>query len=230
MISTLEVSGLDTKKEIVDGLLDRKDESFPLLARLATSREYWYNDSVDRWSPICAIHLLSKMKHYQAQLAVNSAILEYYDDTDDWLTEDMPYVLAHMGVGAIPTLTALMRYDGTDMFVRGMAAEALVMIIKKHPETKPKIVASIMGAAQKEPDIKVRTILVDALVDLLDPDLYDYLRDSLKTGFIEQTAFNQHDLDQMYADQDPSRGDGKDPMYIFEPQYKDTFAYFSSSG
>lgn len=88
----------------------------------------------------------------------------------------------------------------------------------------------IHNGCRAESDIDVRAILVDTLVDLLDLDLYDYLHDSLKTDFIEQTVFNLHDLDQMYADQDPSRGDGKDPMYIFEPQYKDTFAYFSSSG
>ena len=225
MIAELESSGLDTRKDIVNGILDRKDESFPFLAKLATSWEYWHSDSVDEWSPICAIHLLAKMKHYRAQLAINSAILEYYDDTDDWLTQDMPYVVAHMGVGAIPTLTALMRHGDTDMFVRGMAAHALIMIIKKYPETKSKIVASIMSAAQKESDIETRTMLVDSLVDLLDPDLYGYLFDSAKTGFIEPIAFTHHDLGKIYASKRSSRGVAKDPLYIFEPQYKDTFAY-----
>lgn len=63
MIDVLKSSGAYTKKEIVNSILERDEESFPFLVRLATSQEYWRSDSVDVWAPICAIHLLAKMKH-----------------------------------------------------------------------------------------------------------------------------------------------------------------------
>ena len=69
MISALELDGIDTDEKTVCGILDMGEESFHLLARLATDDEYW-NDLDGDWPvPICAIHLLAKMKHYRAHLA-----------------------------------------------------------------------------------------------------------------------------------------------------------------
>ena len=229
MIAEMESSGVDTRREIVEGILDRQDESFPLLARFVTLREHWYDGAADAWSPVCALHLLAKMKHYRAQLAINSTVMAYYEVIGDWLTEDMPYVLAHMGAGAVPTLIALMQHGDADMFVRGMTAEALVMITRAHPETKPRIVASIMDAARKESDIEVRTLLVYAMVDLADPDLQDYFRDSLEDGFITNKVFDMDDVDMVNETRHTSRGDARDPLYIFEPQFKAAYPCFARS-
>ena len=218
---------MDTRKDIVNGILDRKGESFPLLALYATSPECWYDDSIDGWYTVCAIHLLAKMKHYRAQLAINSALLESYDDVGDWLTVDLPYVLAYMGVGAIPTLTALMQYDDADMFVRIAAAQALVMIIRKHPKAKSGVVASIMDTVQKDPDIAVRSFLVSALVDLLDPDLYGYFRDLMRTDLVADDILTMDGIDRRYETRRPAYDAARDPMYLFEPQYKKTIAYIS---
>lgn len=229
MVDTLMMSGLDTKMDVIKGILDRKEESFPHLARLATSREYWYSDSINPWATTCAIHLLGIIGHYQAQLAANSSILEYWDDSGDWLTEDAPHALAQMGADAVPTLTAFLHYTGANMYVRNTVARALIMIINRHPETKSEIVASIMAAAQKESDIETRTCLVDTLVDLRDPDLYDYLSNSLKTGFITPDFFSLNDLDKIYTGDLSHYGIANDPMYIFEPRYKESFTHFGGT-
>ena len=229
MISTLESDGIHTDEKTVCGILDMGEESFHILARLATDDEYWNDLDGGRLVPICAIHLLAKMKHYGAHLAINTAIMGHYEETDDWLTEDMPYVLAHMGVGAIPTLTALMRYDGADMFVRGGAANALIMIAVDNPEVKPGIVASIKDAARNEADIEMRTVLVNVLLDLKDPDLYGYLKDSLERGFILDDYFDLDYLDGAYAGvYNPSCGDPIDPLYIFS--YYDENPYKHAGG
>ena len=96
----------------------------------------------------------------------------------------------------------------------------------KHPETKSKIVASIKDVAQKEPNIDIRTTLVDTLVDLRDPDLYEYLKNSLKTGFITEDFFRLGDLDDIYAGRLPTCGAPKDPIYIFKPKFKEPFTYY----
>ena len=59
MISILETNGVYTDKEIVHGILDMEEESFPIFARLATSDKYWKENHTnqDRWVHLCAIHL-----------------------------------------------------------------------------------------------------------------------------------------------------------------------------
>ena len=215
MVHALELHGINTRKDIVEGILDRAVESLTLLARLAAERKDWSSDGDYTRSSECAIHLLAKMKHYRAQLAVRAAIIKYDAECDLWLTDEAPYVLASMGPGAISVLIELMQYGGTDMFVRRSTAEALVMIIMAHPETKSQIVSSIMGAAQKESDIDMRTHLVDTLLDLRDPKLYAYLKNSLKTGFIKSNVFTLYDIDREYARQDPLHKQLIDPLYIF---------------
>ena len=226
MISILESDGIYTDEKTVRGILEMGEESFHLLAQLATDDEYWNDLDDDSLVPICAIHILAKMKHYRAQLVINTAIIKHYEETGDWLTEDMPYVLAHMGVGAIPTLTALMRYDGADIFVRGGTAGALIMIAMDNPEVKSGIVASIKDAAQNEADIVTRTVLVNVLLDLKDPDLYGYLKDSLETGFILDDYFDLDYLDGAYAGTfNPSRGVPMDPLYIFSYSDENPYKY-----
>ena len=215
MVRTLYLAGIYTDKKIVDGILARED-SFPLLARIATSQEFWDDPHSEPWAPICAIHLLAKMKHYRAQLAVNTATMQHPDDSDDWLTEDAPYVMAHMGTGAIRTLAALMLYGGAGMYVRIGAAAALSMIARDHPETGPGIIASVKTAIQNEDDTPTRSMMASALLDLKNPDLYEYLRNLLESGLVSTDFFDMKFVDELYAGKHaPSRDRPRDPLYIF---------------
>ena len=215
MIKELVSSGIETDERIVNGILNRRNESLPYLARLATSSENWL-DFTPPADPVCVIHLLAKMEDYTARLAINAALLEYYDYTEDWLTEAAPYVLAYIGASAIWTLIALMGYKDTDMFVRNTAAHALVIIANHHPQTKPEIVSAIKDLAQNENDIDVRTLLVDNLLDLRDPHLYKYLENSLKSGFITRDFFTLQHLRDVYTGKIPvTRLHIIDPLRIF---------------
>ncbi len=63
MISILESDGIYTDEKTVRGILEMGEESFHLLAQLATDDEYWNDLDDDSLVPICAIHILAKMKH-----------------------------------------------------------------------------------------------------------------------------------------------------------------------
>ena len=195
-IRTLVADGLHTDEETVRGILDAGEEAFPRLARVATYDEYWR--ASNGWAPICAIHLLAEIGHCRAPLAINTAILDHHGETGDWLTEEAPYVLARMGAGAVPATTALMRHVDTDAYVRLAAAGALIITASKHPEAKPGIVASIKDAAHREADDTMKMMLVDSLLDLRDPDLYEYLRDAVETGFIPRDFYDVPTLDDVY--------------------------------
>ena len=210
-VGMLGSEGVDTDKEIVIDILDAGEEAFSHLARIATHDEYWQADN--GLAPVCAIHLLAEIGGYRAQLAINAAILGHYKETGDWLMEDAPYVLAHMGTGAIPATTSLMRLADTGMYVRSAAAGALVVTAMRHPETKPGIVASIRDAAQGEADIAVRTVLVDSLLDL---------KDAVVTGFICSDFYDVPTLDGLYAGRiSPSlTHKAVDPVGIFSRRNK----------
>lgn len=99
LVQRLAVRGPETDMETVRFIVARKEETMPHLVRVATEEKYWDAESglFSVWAPICAMHVLSKIGGKEAASAVYSAMRIHYDDTGDWITEDMPYVLAAFG-------------------------------------------------------------------------------------------------------------------------------------
>lgn len=216
MIKVLESEGFNTSEEIVNGILDKKEEAFPLLARLATCDEYWDDGGGNLLAPICAIHLLAKIGHYRAQLAISAAMMEHHGDTGDWLTEDSPQVLAHMGAGAIRTLLALMNDADAYLFVRDSAARALCTIASEHPEEKPGIIASIKETIRNDEDLEIVSLLAYAMFQLGDPETYEYLKRLVEANFVDPFFFDQRDLDDVRTGRrPPPHLESWDPMYMF---------------
>lgn len=181
MIAMLELDDFCMSEKTLCTILDMEEESFPLLARLATHDEYWDDLNYHQFIPISATYILAEMKHYRAQLAINTAIMMHYEEDESWLLDHVPDMLAHMGVGAIPTLTAFMRYCGADALVRFVMAEALVLIATDNPDVKPGIVASIKDLVRIETDDETRILLVDSLLGLDDPAIFKYVENFLDT-------------------------------------------------
>jgi hypothetical protein len=200
--------------------LEHKD-SFKYLAKIATYQEYWDDDSPHSpWAPICAIHLLAKIGDYKSQLAINSTLVQYHDDDGglgDFLMDNTPHILAHISNDATHLLALMLNDKTINEYVRNTAARSLVIIAAAHPESKPKVIQAIKNVAQKESNINTRTMLVDSLVDLKDPDLYSYLKDSITTGFITEDFFDLSWLDAIYAEKEYAQCDitPRNPLNIF---------------
>lgn len=157
------------------------------------------------------------MNNYKSQLAINSALVEYYDDSSDWMIEEMPYIVAHMGPDAIRMLTLMLQNSVVDPYIRNGMARALIMIIIKNPETKQQIIQIIKETAQKESDKTIRMFIVNPLLDLRDPDLYQYLKDFIQTGFIADDFCDLEWLDVVHDGNDYRNNDitPRDPLDIF---------------
>ncbi len=208
--------GINTDENIIRYILDNKEELFVPLAKIATSLEQWRDLDDSTYIPICAIHLLSTMGHYRAHLATISATIEYFECAGDWLTEYAVSVLAHMGVDAIWMLSAIVQNNNMDQFIRDTAARALVMIAIEHKEVKSDVITTIQKAIQNETNSMIRAVIVSSLLDLKDPDLYEYLKNLLKTGFISNTFFDINDLDRIYANKDRHIGPPRrNPLDVF---------------
>ena len=208
-IRELAESGFGADAQTVNRITEMGDAAFSELARLATA-------GPDGEANRCAVHLLAVLGHYRAQLAINSFLLEVYEDEDEWITEHLPGVLAYMGPGAVAALSGLVRHPKADMWARNAAGRALVSICLDHPEHKPGVIEAIKGAVADEKDLEVRTWLADCLVDLIDPDLYEYYENLLLTGAITSDVIDTRCLDQMYAgEMDPQALEPVDPTELF---------------
>ena len=210
-IRELAESGFATDAGTVEKITGMEDAAFPELARLAT-------EGPDGEGPTSAVHLLAVLGHYRAQLAINSFLLQVYEDgDDDWVTEDLPRVLAYMGPGAVAALSGLVRHPKADMWVRQAAGRALASIAIDHPEHKPGVIEAVKEAVRDEKDPETRTLLAGCLLDLVDPDLYEYYENLLLTGTITGDIVSADDLEQLYTGEMPPHDlEPKDPLELFE--------------
>ena len=228
MIDELEQRAAFTSEEVINGILQRRQEALPRLIRLATDKKYWRDSTEYTWAPVCALHLLAAINTRESRQAIGESLLKYYDDTADWLLEDAPQMLAYMGTDATGMLAEIVQNTDADMFLRAAAAAALVMIADRHKESKQGIVALIRDTAQDESDVFARSLLVDSLLSLRDPDLYKYLKNCLETEFISDIMYDMKSLDDTYENgvRNPDEVTPCDPLAIFAYKNHPKFLHY----
>ena len=112
-----------------------RPDSIPHLARIIEEDNYWdWGGPGDGWSPIHALHLLGCNKTTEALNVLIVTLRNRGDDVGDWLTGDMPSILANCGSSAVEPLTEIVLDESLDAFVRGAAATALGVIAHNHSE------------------------------------------------------------------------------------------------
>lgn len=222
LVQRLAVRGPETDMETVRSIVARKEETLPHLVRMVTEEKYWDTESglFSVWAPICAMHVLSKIGGKEAASAVYSAMRTHYDDTGDWITEDMPYVLAAFGPGGFDTLASMVADTSLDEYVRDGAARALVMISQEHPEIKSRSVEVLKKAVLDEGDESARSILADTLAEFKDKDTLPFLEDLFKKEMIDTAYIDYETVLDIYAGKFDhlQRFAPRDPLGIFIPR------------
>ena len=193
MLDKLKLYGTKIDEGTVEALLESRKESFFHLAQFVTSGNSWDNTSIHPWSPYCALSILAKMRHHSALLAITTAILNYSEYANDWIIENAPGQLAHMGPDAIPSLTALMQYNKAPIRVRISVEIALLMIATGNPETKHRIIESIKSCAMDEPDIKMRDEILGCLLYMDEPEIHEYLNELIEKESATEGCYNLYD-------------------------------------
>ena len=210
LIRELEKSGFVTDANTVAEIVKLGDRAFSSLAKLATGGS--------KEASTCAVHLLAMLGHYRAQLAINAHLIwQYTDSDDDWITEELPGILARMGPGAVQTLSGLMHHAGADMWVKVGASRALASIAIDHPQEKQRIIESIKKAIKKEKDITTKTWFAESLLGMVDPDLYEYHENLLLSGAITDEVSDIYVLEEIYkGDMSSHPTSPRDPLSLFE--------------
>lgn len=221
MLDRLKSHGPRTDEGTIRALLQAGEESFFHLAQFVTSEESWDDSSSDThpWAPYCALSILAKMRHYRALLAITTTMINYAEQANDWLIEDAPSLLAHMGPDAIRPVTALMRHRGAPILVRTGAETALLMIASNNPETKSRIIESIKACAMDEPDIKARDEILGHMLYLDEPDTHKYLVELVEKGSATEACYDLYEFSLgrgLSGDFEVFLKRAEDPLYFFE--------------
>ena len=133
--------GPNTDFNIIEQILSRKDEALPYIIEIAQNYKYWFPDDGEyaSWTPVCALHLLSVIGGPEAINAFINSIKEYYIDTYDWETEDMPAVLANFGIEAFENIKDMLLDNDVDEFVRSWSCKSTIFDFRKVSRSKRKI-------------------------------------------------------------------------------------------
>jgi hypothetical protein len=219
-VANLARLGPQTDKSILDAIFANKEEAIPYLIKLATAEEYW-NIEIGKdysiWAPICAIHILSVIGGKESCNAIEEAIRKYYDDTEDWLTEDMPSVLAALGPDSSDMLERMVKDRNMDIWVRDGTARALLMISKKYPQTRKKAIQILIDAIASEQDTSARTLLLEVLIEFKDKESMPFIKSLFDRKLVDTFDLPYQEVLDVYDGvyDNLNHDIPKDPMHIF---------------
>ena len=194
--------GPNTDFNIIEQILSRKDEALPYIIEIAQNYKYWFPDDGEyaSWTPVCALHLLSVIGGPEAINAFINSIKEYYIDTDDWETEDMPAILANFGIEAFENIKDMLLDNDVDEFVRAGAARALFLISEKYPDAREKSIQTVRDAISSENDEVARSCFMYELVHFKEHDSLPFIEFYFKNDMIDDGLMTLEDvLDYYYG-------------------------------
>ena len=217
--------GPNTEVDVIEQLLSRKNESLSYIIEIAQNDKYWFPEDGEypSWTPVCALHLLSVIGGPEAIDAFINSVKEYYDDTADWITNDMPAILANFGIEAFDNVRELLLDKEVDHFVRADAARALFLISEKYPEAREKSIKTLRDAISSENDEVARSCFMYELVHFKDHDSLPFIEFYFKNDMIDNGLMDLGDaLDYYY-------GNGSDFNSLSNTMAKDSLDIFKDS-
>lgn len=220
LISKMIGSGGNVSVETAGSILRRRDEALPYLIDIVKSDRHWRSSGVEAWAPISAMHLLALIGGGEALDAVVYATYKYCEEMGDWLTEDLPSILAYFGADAYGALLSMVN-DGTlEPFARNSAARALHAISRKNQNLRKQAVDAFKKAILSEEDCLARTLLVDVLIEFKDSDTLEFVRSLFARNLIDTSTLTIEEVEGVYAGEydDILHMDDMDPMDPFKIQ------------
>lgn len=144
-------------------------DHIPDLIAIATNL-CWINLADDHdplgWAPIHAWRALGQLR---ADAAVDPLIRLFHEiDDNEWVIEELPYVLAEIGPAACPSLLAYLQDEGYPPFARMIAATSLAQLGVRFPAVRQEVVDVLCAQLERyrKNTSGVNSILISRLVDL----------------------------------------------------------------
>jgi len=191
-----------TSFKTIQNILDKKEYAIPYLISILEDDKYW-NNKIDYyskgkkrksqfyfpWIPICVIHILAVIGGDQALQSIVKIIKKHYNDTEDWIAEEMSSVLAQFGSDAFDTLIKMIRDRHLDIWIREGAIRSIAMVAKNNPEITTKSIPILKEVILEEKDKENRTILLNEFIEFKDKDSLPFVK-----SLFERKMVNEADV------------------------------------
>jgi hypothetical protein len=217
-------SGLNVDRGLAEELLRRGAPVVPYLAQILDDDKYWRLDEMTLsggWAPISALHLLGAIADPDGLEPILRVLHNRPDDLGDWLTEDVPSILASFGPVAVEPLKRLVSSPNLDLYVRVAGSIALSLIARGHPDWKDEVISFFHTILVREgEDKEFLSLCLDDVAELKDPRSKPILRSLFDSGMIDEEIIAWDDVEEIYhtPTEDLSHHNKQDPMTFFSPE------------
>ncbi len=166
--------------------LSLEEKHISELIRMVTDEELNQadSDSKEVWSPV---HAWRAFGHLIAGEALVTLLGFLINRDDDWISTDFPTLCTLIGVEAIPYLEKFLADSSNHFYARSDAAESLVAISNKYPETRESNIAAIAGELEKFRDNHpiFNGFLISTLVDLQAVETINLIEKAFKANLVD---------------------------------------------
>jgi hypothetical protein len=144
-------------------------EHIPELIRLANSVKFEDvpEETPELWAPVHAWRVLGQLRAIEAAAPLLGLLSRIDEFDDDWVSEEIPRVLALIGPETLPLLESYLREEHGP-WAKSAASAAIAYIGKRYPESRPNCVSILAEQlerfAEHTPDLNAS--LVGGLMDL----------------------------------------------------------------
>ena len=223
LVGELVQSGLDVDRSLAEELVGRGGAVIPYLAQILDGDEYWSIDekTLGRgWAPISALHLLAAIADPDGLEPILRVLHRRPDDLGDWLTEDIPSILACFGLAAVDPVKEIVSNRYLDVYVRVVASRALSLIAREHPDCKDGIIDFFHKILVREKEDKTfLSFCVGDLAEIKDPSSKPIIRSLFDGGRIDEEIITWSCIKDIYHTWgDDLLARKEDPMSFFSPE------------
>ena len=163
----------------------------PALIRMATDYQLHGGppDSPVVWSPVHAWRALGQLRADEA-IAPLVELFRRVDDSDDWVSDDLPKSLAQFGDPALGPVTEYLRNAGHGDWSRAAAARTISLVAEAHPELRADGIARLSAQLERfaEQSETLNAFLVSPLWDLHAVEAMPVIERAFASGRVDESV------------------------------------------
>ena len=170
--------------------LDRSQ--VPELIRMATDAELNTGPSGSPivYAPIHAWRALGQLRAEEAIAPLLGLLRRIDEDDDDWVSDDLPRVLAEIGAASIQPIAEYLADPSHREWARTAAAAALGLVAEAHPETRAECVARLRAQLEHdgEQSESLNACLIAPLLDLKAMEALPDIERAFASGRVDESV------------------------------------------